>query len=413
MNFDIHDFKHEARLCYEHASTLAPDDFRWPYFTGIILTEMGDPDGMTWFERAATIDGDYLPLQILIGRRAHEMGDRNRAHRAFLKAKAVDPSSAHALFGLARVALAEGTVEGAYDLLVRAVELDSLHGEAHSLLAEVLRRLGKPEAALAEMRTARQLPEITPLEDPVYEEVIGEGVSALWFRERGRGYEAKGDLARAVREYQGALRYKPDASGHDYVGQLLARLDRPQEAMIHYQQAITLNPRYIPAYLRLAEALARQGKVDEGTSLAERAVQMEPSYPESYLVLSDIQTDEKAAATLRRGLRATNAHPHLALRLSWILSTAPSDAVRDGEEAHRLARRAMRRVGESAEGLAILAAAFAEIGDFENAVRFARQAVADATEQQNFSLAREIEVGLAQYVRGQPVREERPAVGER
>ena len=279
-------------------------------------------------------------------------------------------------------------------------------------MAEVLRRLGKPKAAEAEMRTVRRLPEITPLKDPVYEEVIGEGVSALWFRERGRGYEAKGDLAQAVREYKGALRYKPDASGHAYVGQLLERLNRLPEAMIHFRQAITISPRYIPAYLRLADALARDGKVDEAKGLAQRAARMEPSYPDSYILLSDMQNDDEAAATLHRGLRATKGHPYLAMRLSWILSTAPSDSIRDGAEAERLARLAMGRLGESAEGLATLAAAFAEQGDFENAIRFARQAISDARQQNNHLLAEEVEKGLSQYIRGLPVREERIVAGK-
>ena len=90
--------------------------------------------------------------------------------------------------------------------------------------------------------------------------------------------------------------------------------------------------------------------------------------------------------------------------LAWFLATCPDDGVRDGKRAVELAKRAGEATEWDAEGsLDTLAAAYAEAGDFDNAIQSARAAIEqfDSEEGKADAAAR-----LALYEEGKPFRED-------
>ncbi|MEM9744760.1 MAG: hypothetical protein AAF918_18920 [Pseudomonadota bacterium] len=94
-------------------------------------------------------------------------------------------------------------------------------------------------------------------------------------------------------------------------------------------------------------------------------------------------------------------------QLAWVLATHKSDAVRDGERAVTLARRAVA-LTRNASYLDTLAAAQAEAGEFDAAVRSQREALALAAEEVDGSdtdLIEELESHLRAYRRSKPWRE--------
>ncbi len=354
MNLDVHGLKKEAVSVYQQAAKLDAAEFRWPFYCALLFYVGGSPKALEWFERSRAMRPDDVPLLVLHAQALFDAGRLEISARTFRRAIKLDPSSSHSYLGLARIALGRGDLPGSREYLRKALDLHPGHGEAHGLLAEVCRRLEMPKDAERELLLAQRLPKITPVPSPLGVELAAEGVSSVWYRKRGRAYMAEGRYERAAQELQRALDAIADAQVHNNLGVALQHLRRYDEAITHYQAAIGMNPGYVQAWKNLGSVFTETGQVDE---------------------------------TMR-----------VALRLSWLLATSPQSSVRDGPEAVRLAEKLCRQTGcQAAEQLDVLAAAYAEVGDFGKAVGTARQANRAAISANQPDLASEILSRLKRY----------------
>jgi len=127
------------------------------------------------------------------------------------------------------------------------------------------------------------------------------------------------------------------------------------------------------------------------------------------LLLADIElqppmTEAKAAAALN-WLRAAAAqdHPQGRNGLAWLLATSKYERLRDGATALVEARRATE-ISPSATTLDTLAAAYAETGDFDNAIETQRRAIA-AMKPTDKNIRGELDKHLASYLDHRPWRE--------
>ena len=109
----------------------------------------------------------------------------------------------------------------------------------------------------------------------------------------GRALAARGELELAAREFEKAIRIKPDyAEPHNNLGALFARAGRYHEAMVHFAAALAANPRYAQAYNNVGVAQLEQGHAEQAVSMLNTAVRIAPGYA-------------KAHANLARALAAT------------------------------------------------------------------------------------------------------------
>jgi hypothetical protein len=92
--------------------------------------------------------------------------------------------------------------------------------------------------------------------------------------------------------------------------------------------------------------------------------------------------------------------------LAWLLATAPDDQVRDGSRAVELAERACQLTGWKHPVLmGTLAAAYAEAGRFDDAVKMAERARSEAEAQKLEPVAARNTELLELYRQGKPYRE--------
>ena len=111
---------------------------------------------------------------------------------------------------------------------------------------------------------------------------------------------------------------------------------------------------------------------------------------------------KEAIADYEAALEINQEYDNLLNNLAWVLSTSPVDDVRDGKRAVELALKACEVSNyEKPHILSTLAAAYAESGDFKNAVKWANKAVEIGRED----IQEQLEHELKSYSKKKPWRE--------
>ena len=222
---------------------------------------------------------------------------------------------------------------------------------------------------------------------------------------------AEGDAAAAIAAYRRAIALRPDyPEAHNNVGGLLAATGALDEAIVHYRLAVRSDPGHSGAHYNLANVLLTRGETAAAIRHYRLALEAAPDDPE---ILNNLAralvgaggTAEAAALYLR----ALSHGPNLAaprLGLAWIRATSADAALRDGAAALRLAQEAVRIGGDAhPDALDTLAAAYAAVGRFPDAVATARRAAARARATPGLGdLVRRIEQRLNLYRRYEPYR---------
>ncbi|MGA2137291.1 MAG: tetratricopeptide repeat protein, partial [Verrucomicrobiia bacterium] len=92
-----------------------------------------------------------------------------------------------------------------------------------------------------------------------------------------------GRLPEAIKQYEQALRVKPDdAAALNGLGVACARLGKSQEAIAHWQQALRIKPDSAETHNNLAVTLARLGRLPEAIAHWEQALQINPDLAETH-----------------------------------------------------------------------------------------------------------------------------------
>ncbi len=124
------------------------------------------------------------------------------------------------------------------------------------------------------------------------------------------------------------------------------------------------------------------------------------------IALTTLGRNAEAIAAFREGLAHAPNHAKMNNGLAWLLATSPSARLRDGAEALRRATIALdAAAGRKPSVLDTLAAAHAELGQFDQARRYARIALEMAREAGLEALAARIAARLALYESNRPCRE--------
>jgi Tfp pilus assembly protein PilF len=149
-----------------------------------------------------------------------------------------------------------------------------------------------------------------------------------------------------------------------------------EEAMAHFNREFRVRPNFGDGHYQLAVALARQGRIRESIAQYREALRFQPDLPD-----------------------ALN-------NLAWLLATSRDAGNRDGAEAVRLAEHACELTHYQETVLVgTLAAAYAEVGRFDDAIATAQRACALASASGQPDLLKRNQELLALYRAHQPYHE--------
>jgi tetratricopeptide (TPR) repeat protein len=166
--------------------------------------------------------------------------------------------------------------------------------------------------------------------------------------ERGRAHSAKGDWAAAVRDYDSASRLNPgDATTYGERGVAYYQLEQFENALADFKTALRLDPTNHLYRLNRGMALSKQERWVEALSDYKVVIRDHPQIADAYN------------------------------ELAWLLSTCPEKSIRDGRKAVLIASEGVKLTGgRDWSVLGTLAAAHAEAGEFDQAVKFQEQVIA-------------------------------------
>ena len=227
----------------------------------------------------------------------------------------------------------------------------------------------------------------------------------------GVALEKRGLTDEAMDHYRKALDINPDfARAHINLGAALARRGLIDEAMEHYRKALDVNPDFAEAHNNLGAALLVRGLIDEATDHFQEALKIHPDYPGARQNLSIARSGRQrllnVLAEQRDLLQSRPDDVALLNETAWLLATNPNESIRNGTEAVKLAQRAASLSGTRRPAiLGTLAAAYAETGQFTNAVKVAQKAIDLASADSNAALVDALREQIKLYQAGSPCRQ--------
>ena len=232
---------------------------------------------------------------------------------------------------------------------------------AHNHLGLAYHNTGQMEKAGAEYKKAVQIA-------PHYDSANGN---------LGVYYASRGEIDKAVDCFRSASRINPYlASFHANLGAAYTAQGKLKEAEQEYRQAIKIDPHAPPYRGRLCFVLRREGRLADSLAQQRELIRL---CPNDVVLLNET---------------------------AWLLATNPDASLRNGVDAVAYARQAAQlSQGKMPTILGTLAAAYAEAGQFSEAVQTAHLAAELAVQQDNRPLADSINAKIPLYQAGTPYHE--------
>ncbi len=386
-------------------------------------------------QRATSLDSKLVEAHLLIGKlQSLPLGDESAARRAL--SKVVDAEDATPDQKAEALALRCAVQKEEKDQLAdlnRAIELQPDKPDYFRLRAQHLYESEKFDDALADADRALKMEPDHAATNEIrgmillgldkYDDALKSfdraselaPEAALPYQHRGELYRRKGDLQKALEQLTKALELSPDS-----IGTLLVRaglyyeLKQPDKALEDIDAAIKLQPTLAHPHLMKAEILAATDRLDQAIAHLEKLLQAAPGNeqllnrlgtfylmanrprkaidaatkvltqdPDNFDALRfradaylNIGQHAEAIADFDKALAQKEDDESLLNNFAWVLATSPDDKLRDGAKALKMATKSAESSGyETPHILSTLAAAYAETGDFDNAVKWSEKAV--------------------------------------
>jgi tetratricopeptide (TPR) repeat protein len=391
----------DALRHFEKALETEPDSAVAHGNIGAVLSSLGETNkAISHFEKALKTDPDLVHIHNDLGALLSDQGKVHEAIRHLEKALQINRDYAEAHNNIGLIFSRQGNADAAFRHFEKALQIDPDYAEAHNNVGLLFSRQKKPGEALLHFRKALQIkPDYAEAHNNVGTLLGSQGKTQEAFPHFEKALEINPDHAEAhnnlglilngwgkaeeaFRHFEKALEINPDyAQARNHIGLLLSRQGKIDEAIRHFEKALEISPDYAEAHNHIGIAFYGQGKVDEALQHFEEALKIYPAYAEVHNnmgILFNAQGKiDEAIRHFEKALKFYPDYTEAKISLAGILATSPDAGLRDGKRAVELARSVDQiSGGTNASVLDVLAAAYAEAGQYPEAVETARRALA-------------------------------------
>jgi tetratricopeptide (TPR) repeat protein len=427
--------------CFRNAEGLQPADVRWLYYRAHIERRRNDPArAAALFQRTLTIDPNYVPSLMWLAEMRLVEGQPEAAVAPITRAVALRPNDAGVRFRAGRVALANRDYTTAVSHFTEALRMQPEASSVRYPLSLAYRGLGDAHSADAQLKLRGTVDAVAV--DPLMQQVAMllkntsaaevRGSSAMANRQwpeairslreaialspdnaythlnLGTALFETGDPKAALDEFQTATRLAPGLSKAHYgAGVVFESAGRDREAIEAFTKAVESDPGSVEAHMSLADALRRNGRERESLPHYADVIARNPAVSQATfgyaMALVRLGRYREARERLDAAAKTYADQPGFAHALARLLAAAPDDSVRDGARALTIAQGLLQNQ-RTLELMQTMAMALAEVGRFEEAAQWQRDAMAAAAQSNRRDLEGRLAENLGRYEKRLPCR---------
>lgn len=384
----------------DEAVRLAPDSAAVVRQRGLLLATMNKLDrALADLNRAIELEPNgistYEEKAIVLA----QLKKFDEALAALDKARKLDPESLALLVQRMRIHVLQHKYDAAIDDLNEAYSRSPGNVEILLLRAVLHQEKGDLRKALADLDEALKLkPDlIEPLvqkarihaQQEKYDAAIDDLNRALIASKDNIGilllraelYQLKGDKVKALADLDEAARLKPD---QPLVirsrAQFLAQNDRFDEAIAALEKLLKQTPKDTPTLLQLSALYGAKKNWAKAVEIDRAVLVIDPTEWHALRGLGDamLNTGRHAEAIgyYEKAMKLEPNDDGVLNNFAWVLATSTDAKLRNGRRAIQLAKDACKATEYKVPHiLSTLAAAYAEIGDFDNAAKWSTKAL--------------------------------------
>ena len=228
-----------AAACYERARMLAPTDFRWAYYDGLVLAQRGrSREALAALTQATALKPGERDAQLELARQLRSVGRAEEAQTRLTSLAFEYADDPQVQFELGRTLLDLGDAQAAVARFEHALELAGDRGDVHYALALAYQRLGDDARAATNFAAHEKFKDhpligVTAL--PAEIARLDLGLQAAVRDARGRQLALSGDYMGALALVDEQTKAAPWA---DYaLAQRFAHMGQPLAALPLLQRA--------------------------------------------------------------------------------------------------------------------------------------------------------------------------------
>jgi tetratricopeptide (TPR) repeat protein len=324
----------EARLAFSNVVELSPKEPLGRLYLAVSTEELGDlPQASKQLQVLTARFPSFAPGFYRLGEVSLRLGSVDDAERAFNKLTVLAPTEWRGYAGLGDAKLCQGQNAQAAALLEKAIAIDPKAKNAHYLLGQAYRNLGRIEDATVELALGLNHASF-PMPDG-WSRLVPQHMKLLPDQfEMADDLGTTGRAPEAVKLLEDALVYHPDHVG--LLNNLAIAFNRagdPKKARVVLNRLLKLNDRYLPAYITLSYSCQALGQYDAALAAAGRALALAPKTAQAHLAKANaflgMERDKDALAELEAAFADDPKNAEIQMEMGdvcWRNLRAPDEA---------------------------------------------------------------------------------------